>query len=55
MYKQLEKYLETNNLICDHQFGFRKNHSTEHALMSISEQIKENFRNKCLLVVFLLI
>ena len=54
MYKQLEKYLETNNLICDHQFGFRKNHSTEHALMSISEQIKEIFEKNCLLVVFLL-
>ena len=26
MYKQLEKYLETNNLICDHQFSFRKNY-----------------------------
>jgi len=46
MYKRLEQYLENNNLICNHQFGFRKNHSTEHALMSISEQIKENFRKK---------
>ena len=46
MYKRLEHYLESNNLICNHQFGFRKNHSTEHALMSIAEQIKENFRKK---------
>ena len=54
MYKRLEQYLESNNLICNHQFGFRKNHSTEHALMSISEQIKENFQKNCLLAVFLL-
>ena len=29
-----------NNLIYNHQFGFRKKHSTNHALISVSEEIK---------------
>ena len=44
MYNRLESYLETNNILYHHQFGFRKGYSTEHALMSITEQIKSNFR-----------
>ena len=46
MYNRIEKYLETANILYDHQFGFRKSFSTEHALMSITEQIKSNFRKK---------
>ena len=46
MHNRLESYLESNNLIYDLQFGFRKKFSTEHALLSITEQIKENFLNK---------
>ena len=46
MYNRLESYLERNNILYNHQFGFRKSYSTEHALMSITEQIKSNFRKK---------
>jgi len=46
MYNRLEKYLEKHSLLYDHQFGFRKSFSTEHALMSITEQIRSNFRKK---------
>ena len=46
MYNRLESYLENNNIIYDHQFGFRKSFSTEHALMSITEQFKSNFASK---------
>ena len=46
MYNRLERYLERNNMIYNHQFGFRRSYSTEHALMSITEQIKSNFRTK---------
>ena len=46
MYNRLEHYLETNDILYNHQFGFRKGHSTEHALMSITEQIKSNFSSK---------
>ena len=31
-----------NNLIYKRQFGFRNNHSTNHALISLSENIKSN-------------
>ena len=46
MYNRLEYYLETNDILYNHQFGFRKGFSTEHALMSITEQIKSNFSSK---------
>ena len=46
MYNRLERYLERNNILYKHQFGFRKSFSTEHALMSITEEIKSNFRMK---------
>ena len=32
---QLRKYLDENNLICEKQYGFRKNHSTEYAALHI--------------------
>ena len=36
-------YLENNNTFYKYQFGFRANHSTNHALTEITEQI----RNAC--------
>ena len=36
-------YLENNNIFDKYQFGFRANHSTNHALTEITEQI----RNAC--------
>ena len=33
-------YLTKNNFIYKCQFGFRENHSTNHALISITESIK---------------
>jgi len=46
MYNRMEKYLEDNKIIYNLQFGFRKKYSTEHALLSITEQIKSNFHQK---------
>ena len=43
MYNRMEKYLEDNKIIYSLQFGFRKKYLTEHALLSITEQIKTNF------------
>ena len=40
--KQVDSFLESNNIIYDLQFGFRRNHSTSHALISITEQIKQS-------------
>ena len=33
-------FLEQNNAFYNYQFGFRNNHSTNHALIEITEQIQ---------------
>ena len=45
IYTRMYKYLEKNDLIYDRQFGFRSNHSTSHALISLTESIK-NYLDK---------
>ena len=40
IYKRMYGYLDINNLFYSRQFGFRANHSTNHALISITESIK---------------
>ena len=39
LFNRLYSFLETNKCIYDLQFGFRQKHSTNHALLSISQQI----------------
>ena len=46
MYNRIETYLEKSDILYDHQFGFRKSFSTEHAIMSITEQFRSTFRKK---------
>ena len=41
MYKRLYNFLNLQNSIYELQFGFRKNHSTTHALISLTEKIRE--------------
>ena len=41
MYSRIYFYLTKHNLIFNKQFGFRSNYSTNHALLSITERIKE--------------
>ena len=36
---QFTKYLDENNLICEKQYGFRKNHSTEYATLHIVDNL----------------
>ena len=43
VHNRLYMFLEQNNALYDFQFGFRNNHSTNHALIEITEQI----RNAC--------
>ena len=43
VHDRLYLYLENNNIFYKYQFGFRANHSTNHALTEITEQI----RNAC--------
>ena len=40
IYTRMYEFLESNKLIYKQQFGFRSNHSTSHALISITESIK---------------
>ena len=40
LYGRMYKFLDVNNLIYNRQFGFRTNYSTEHALISLTENIK---------------
>ena len=41
IYTRIYSYLVKNKLICNKQFGFRSNYSTNRALLSITERIKE--------------
>ena len=45
MYNRLYSYLTQNNLLYDKQFGFQKQHSTEHALMNSINKIADGFDN----------
>ena len=40
MHKRMYSFLETHETLFEMQFGFRSGHSTEHALVSLSEKIK---------------
>ena len=40
LYARLIKYIDKFQLLYKYQFGFRKNHSTEHALIEITDQIR---------------
>ena len=37
---QLENYLENNNILTDHQSGFRSNHSCETAIQTVIDDWK---------------
>ena len=41
MYKRLYTFLNNNNIIYNLQFGFRKQYSTSHALITITENIRK--------------
>lgn len=52
--EQILKYLETNNLLSDSQFGFRKNRSTADALIAFTNQTLKAFNSKhCVLGIFI--
>ena len=41
MYKKVYQFLTENNIIYDLQFGFRQNFSTAHALINLTENIRQ--------------
>ena len=40
VHKRLYKFLEKHKLLYEHQYGFQKKHSTNHALIDITEKIR---------------
>ena len=45
IYKRLYSYFLSQNLLCNTQFGFRKHHSTSHALNYSIDYIKNSLKN----------
>ena len=45
MYNRLYKYLTDQKILHPQQFGFRKGHSTEHAIAQLVDQIYESFED----------
>ena len=46
MHTRMYEFLENSKVLYDLQFGFRKKHSTDHALLDIIENIKEKLDEK---------
>ena len=42
LHLKLYRFLESNNILFQQQYGFRKNNSTAYAMIQITEQIKES-------------
>jgi hypothetical protein len=53
VFSRLMSYLETNNIISQHQFGFRPKHSTFHPMLQIVNKAAEALnKKKFMLVIF---
>ena len=48
----LYKYLIKNNILYSKQFGFQNNHSTDHVVVQLVEQITESYENKNIHLVY---
>ena len=46
VYSRILKHLQENNILHDHQYGFRKKHSTEHALLQLTNIISSAMDQK---------
>ena len=54
MYRRVYEFVESKNIIYDHQFGFRMHHSTPHALIDITEDIRSAIDGNMFALGFLL-
>jgi hypothetical protein len=50
IFNRVYSFLEKQKSIYEHQYGFRKKHSTIHALISITEKIRDALDNKSLAI-----
>ena len=41
MYQRLIKFIDASEILSKHQYGFRKNRSTEHAIIEITDKISK--------------
>lgn len=48
MYKRMTSYIEKHNLLYPSQYGFRKGHSTQHAILDIISDIQTNMNRRLL-------
>ena len=48
MYKRMTSYIEKHNLLYPSQYGFRKGHSTQHAILDIINDIQTNMNQRLL-------
>ena len=56
MYKRLYRDLVNEKILYSRQFGFQKDHSTEHAIVELADKIHESFeKRKIIHLVFVLI
>jgi hypothetical protein len=46
VYNQLDNFLEKYNIMYNYQFGFRKKHSTEQAILELTDKLKSAIDNK---------
>ena len=46
MYKRLYRFLEIHKVLYSLQFGFQENHSIDHALVSLTETVRNTLDNK---------
>jgi len=46
VFKRMESFIERKNLLSSSQYGFRKAHSTEHAILDIVNAIQTNMDNR---------
>ena len=46
MYNRLASFLEKNEILFNGQFGFRSNHSTNHAILLITDKIQKAIERK---------
>ena len=46
MYKRLYSFLEVHNILYSLKFGFQENHSIDHALVSLTDSVKNTLDNK---------
>ena len=46
VYNRMMQHLNDHNILYEHQYGFRKNHSTDMALLQLVEKVYTSFNNK---------